>query len=109
PACAPDQHRCQGANLQVCNADRTGFSLEEECNSAAQCDAEAGVCRRGGGGGNDGPGDDGPGDGPGDNGPGGPGDDDDDGGGGGGNVCIPGCLPLLERCVDGQCQLILGL
>jgi hypothetical protein len=42
--CSADQRRCQGAQLQVCNANRTGFVLDEQCASPALCDAEGGSC-----------------------------------------------------------------
>lgn len=41
-ACAPDQRRCQGRQLQVCNADRSGFVLEQECAHEVSCDPDAG-------------------------------------------------------------------
>jgi hypothetical protein len=40
--CAPDQRRCQGRQLQVCNADGTGFVLERECANEVSCDLDAG-------------------------------------------------------------------
>ena len=43
PACAPGEHRCQGAQMQVCNADRSGFDAAEVCASAALCEAGAGT------------------------------------------------------------------
>jgi hypothetical protein len=42
PACAPDQRRCQGKQLQVCNADGTGFVLEQECANELSCDTGEG-------------------------------------------------------------------
>ena len=80
----------------MCNDARTGFVLEEECNNAGQCDAEAGECENRGGG----------------NGGGGNGN-----GNGNGNgtamaehdECSPACVLLLERCDDGECVSILEL
>jgi hypothetical protein len=42
PVCAPRQRRCQGRELQVCNADGSGFVLEQECADELSCDADAG-------------------------------------------------------------------
>jgi hypothetical protein len=44
PACAPNERRCQGSQLTLCNADRTGFAAVEQCTSAANCDPVSG-CR----------------------------------------------------------------
>jgi len=42
--CAPGTFRCQGAALQACAANRSGFDAVETCGSAGECDATAGVC-----------------------------------------------------------------
>jgi hypothetical protein len=44
PACAANERRCEGGQLQVCNADRTGFVLQQECGDAMSCDPVGG-CR----------------------------------------------------------------
>ncbi|HEX2735111.1 MAG TPA: hypothetical protein VHM70_26075 [Polyangiaceae bacterium] len=36
-ACSPNTPICQGAELQVCNADGTGYDTIKTCNSAAEC------------------------------------------------------------------------
>lgn len=36
PACAPGDHRCEGATLSVCKPDRSGFD-SYECSSAQTC------------------------------------------------------------------------
>lgn len=50
PACArgpgsTTEFRCQGAVLERCNEQHTGFEASEECESAALCDAPNGTCR----------------------------------------------------------------
>ncbi|MEY2930314.1 MAG: hypothetical protein RL033_1063 [Pseudomonadota bacterium] len=37
PACAVGARRCAGANVEECNAARTGFAAVEQCASAALC------------------------------------------------------------------------
>src|ERR1044071_5104651 len=44
PAATLNEPRCQAGVLQECNASRTGFSVLEQCTSAALCDAAAGAC-----------------------------------------------------------------
>lgn len=39
PACAVNEYRCTGQQLEVCNADRTGFKLEKTCDAGTTCDA----------------------------------------------------------------------
>jgi hypothetical protein len=45
--CLPGEHRCEGAELQVCNEDGTSFKTAETCGSAALCNAAAGSCGMG--------------------------------------------------------------
>jgi hypothetical protein len=41
PACAAEEHRCtEDGQLQICQADRAGFELREQCRSAAFCITE---------------------------------------------------------------------
>lgn len=43
-ACAPSAVRCDGARLQTCNTDQTGWKTETECQSAKLCDVTARGC-----------------------------------------------------------------
>ncbi len=43
-ACEPGTHRCEGAVLQACAEDGSGFEPKETCASAALCNAGAGQC-----------------------------------------------------------------
>jgi hypothetical protein len=42
PVCAANQRRCQDGQLQVCNADGSGFLLEQQCTNEASCDPDTG-------------------------------------------------------------------
>ncbi|MGD8862829.1 MAG: hypothetical protein PVI30_22645, partial [Myxococcales bacterium] len=43
--CLPgEDHRCEGAELHVCNDAGTGYELKEPCATVALCNAEAGAC-----------------------------------------------------------------
>jgi len=43
--CDDGEYRCTGAALELCNADRTGFDLVQNClGGPAFCDSAAGVC-----------------------------------------------------------------
>ena len=43
--CQPGEHRCRGADLEVCNAGQTDFELVKTCDGgAAFCDPAGGVC-----------------------------------------------------------------
>ena len=44
PVCAVGEKKCAGAELQVCNAGRTGFVLSKACDSAALCNKVKLVC-----------------------------------------------------------------
>ena len=45
PVCNVGQYQCAGAELQVCNAARTGYVLSNKCASAGLCDATAKACK----------------------------------------------------------------
>lgn len=45
--CLPGEHRCEGAELQVCAKDGLSFEQVEACGSAALCNAGAGSCGMG--------------------------------------------------------------
>jgi hypothetical protein len=42
--CDPDELRCEGAALQVCKADQSGFRTARICSSAELCCADASAC-----------------------------------------------------------------
>lgn len=45
PGCAPGRYRCDGANLMLCGANRTGYlDRVGTCMSPRHCKASAGVC-----------------------------------------------------------------
>ncbi|HWA71946.1 MAG TPA: hypothetical protein VG937_06430 [Polyangiaceae bacterium] len=44
PACNVGQMRCEGAQLQTCNAGRTGFTTTQTCAAGTQCNAASGSC-----------------------------------------------------------------
>ena len=44
PTCLPGAHKCDGAKLQICNADQNGWVDKETCASAALCDSARGIC-----------------------------------------------------------------
>ncbi|HEY6081404.1 MAG TPA: hypothetical protein VIW29_21465, partial [Polyangiaceae bacterium] len=50
--CDADEHRCTGSLLEVCNPERLGFALEEDCVDPSLCMAtgSSGSCLSGGGG-----------------------------------------------------------
>lgn len=43
--CRPNSYRCQGARLERCRDNRTGFEPVTTCESAGMCDPSAGTCR----------------------------------------------------------------
>jgi hypothetical protein len=43
--CVPDQLRCDGDLLEVCDSSGKKWALIEQCASVGLCDASAGVCR----------------------------------------------------------------
>jgi hypothetical protein len=45
-ACVPAAARCEGASLEVCGPDRSGFVKLEDCGSADACDPTAVACHR---------------------------------------------------------------
>lgn len=45
PGCAPGRYRCEGAELSLCGADRTGYvEVIGVCESPRHCDASRGRC-----------------------------------------------------------------
>lgn len=45
PGCAPGRYRCDGADLMLCGANRTGYiELVGRCETARHCDATRGRC-----------------------------------------------------------------
>jgi hypothetical protein len=44
--CLPNQYRCDGQDLLVCNAEADGFDFVETCSDADPCNAEAGACTK---------------------------------------------------------------
>ncbi len=44
--CLPNQYRCDGHDLLVCNAEADGFDFVETCSDADPCNAEAGACTK---------------------------------------------------------------
>lgn len=45
PGCAPGRYRCEGADLMLCGANRTGYiEPVARCESALHCDASRGRC-----------------------------------------------------------------
>jgi hypothetical protein len=45
PACNPNQGKCNGADLLVCNATRTDFVKVSTCATPALCSEAEGVCK----------------------------------------------------------------
>ena len=45
PACSAEQMSCDGEQLRLCNAARTGWELFATCESAAHCDAGRRQCQ----------------------------------------------------------------
>src|SRR6185295_5117015 len=43
-ACAPRQLHCEGAALQICREDRSGFRTARVCSSAPLCCTDPSVC-----------------------------------------------------------------
>jgi hypothetical protein len=43
--CRPNAYRCNGATLELCADDRSGYRAWAECASPDQCDPTAGACR----------------------------------------------------------------
>ncbi|MGC4094020.1 MAG: hypothetical protein QM756_40145 [Polyangiaceae bacterium] len=46
PSCEADQARCDGNQLQVCSAERTGFSPGQLCSADAPCNPKTKSCGR---------------------------------------------------------------
>ena len=44
-ACRPNAYHCNGATLELCADDRSGYLKLAECASADECDPTAGACR----------------------------------------------------------------
>ena len=43
--CEPDKFRCDGAKLERCNSEQTGFDLVTTCETAGECNVASGECR----------------------------------------------------------------
>jgi hypothetical protein len=43
--CDPGDHRCNGAKLETCKADRTGWTVVQTCATANECNLNSRTCR----------------------------------------------------------------